>query len=588
MAAKTTILYYNTGFDPENIPDSPSLLNSCEKTTLAVHFDLQDLFLTTIDLNIQWDNVKDADYLKFGNAYYFILGIKMINVNNARLYLQLDALTTMGGPNALSYNGGIVEQCHQNTDVLGDNIIEPAIGCSEILTATSFSTDINISGAQIVGSTLDLTATNSISQTTGIGEATAYQTDIGMSGNPDIYTVVVPKSLPPAQPTALGLGAVVNDYTSGFGYYDYNNQTVKDNIQYLRELGIEGALLYSYTIPSGGYTETNGHIDSIDILKLTSTIAASLPATATTISNNKTKITYTKIVGQNVLSGDSHTFEPMDVINPNTGTFDFNIYSDFQYGGRMYMYPVAYKGQFLAGHSRLALSVKSLPWKEFPIAFNTMSGSLWAQNQYAFDRGDVQKFYANPQKAATRAGESLVANASGLSRSVNELMELAGGSRSIRNPWTNPDIEGLAQWRKEFPAAGNMDAKAYDYAKVDAAYGQKQVIAPDLSCSPAFGLQNTITDQFHVWILRPTDNDLAKIDLYYTQYGYPQGGKIFNKNMLSGRSKFNYIRMSSVEITRGSGFGIAIRREAERALVAGVRIWHVLPTPVTAGSNPIV
>lgn len=588
MAAKTTILYYNTGFSPENIPDSPSLLNSCEKTTLAVHFDLQDLFLTTIDLNVQWDNVKDADYLKFGEAYYFILGIKMINVNNARLYLQLDALTTMGGPSALSYNGGIVEQCHQNTDVLGDNIIEPTIGCSEILTATSFSTDINIRGAQIVGSTLDLTATNSISQTTGIGEATAYQTDIGTTGNPDIYTVVVPKSLPPAQPTALGLGAVVNDYTSGFGYYDYNNQTVKDNIQYLRELGIEGALLYSYTIPSGGYTETNGHIDSIDILNLTGTIAASLPTTSTTISNNKTKITYTKIVAQNVLSGDSHTFEPMDVLNPNTGTFDFNIYSDFQYGGRMYMYPVAYKGQFLSGHSRLALSVKSLPWKEFPIAFNTMSGSLWAQNQYAFDRGDVQRFYANPQKAVTRAGESILSNAYGAVRELRKMGQLDTISFYNNIGGEKPKYLTLDAWEKAMPAAGNMSAKAYDYAKVDAAYGQKQVIAPDLSCSPAFGLQNSIADPFHVWILRPTDNDLSKIDLYYTQYGYPQGGKIFNKSMLSGRSKFNYIRMSSVEITRGSGFGIAIRREAERQLVAGVRIWHVLPTPVTAGSNPIV
>ena len=134
----------------------------------------------------------------------------------------------------------------------------------------------------------------------------------------------------------------------------------------------------------------------------------------------------------------------------------------------------------------------------------------------------------------------------------------------------------------------SLICKAYDYAKADVAYGQKQVIAPDLSCSPAFGLQNTITDQFYIWRLEPTLNDLDKIDLYYTQYGYPQGGKIFNKDMLKHRSKFNYIKMSSVEITRGSGFGIAIRREGERQLLAGLKIWHVLPQPVTAGGNPIV
>ena len=584
MAAKTTILYYNTGFDPENIPDSPSLLNSCEKTTLAVHFDLQDLFLTTIDLNIQWDNVKDADYLKFGDAYYFILGIKMINVNNARLYLQLDALTTMGGPSALSYNGGIVEQCHQQDDTLGNNIIDPAIGCSEILQAFSTSATTPVSGIQIVASTLDLSAVNSMS-TAGIGEATAFQTDIGTTGNPDIYTVVVPKSLPPAQPTQLGSGS--GYYTAGFGYYLYNDARVQSNIQYLRELGIEGALLYSYTIPSAHYTAgSNGHIDTIETFAPMTSINASLPNY--NAYNNKTKITYAKIVAQNVVSGDSHTFEPMDVLNPNTGTFDFTISGDFQYGGRMYMKPIYYKGSGSISISTLPLAVKSLPWKEYPIAFNTMSGSQWAANQYAIDRGEVQRFYANPQKAATRGGEGILSNVYGAAREIMKMEQLDAISFYNNIGGEKPKYLTLGAWEKANPAAGNLDPKMFDYAKADAAYGQKQVIAPDLSCSPAFGLQNIITDQFTVWVLRPTLNDLDKIDLYYTQYGYPQGGKIFNKSMLSHRSKFNYIKMSSVEITRGSGFGLAIRREAERQLVAGVRIWHVLPTPVTVGSNPIV
>ena len=253
------------------------------------------------------------------------------------------------------------------------------------------------------------------------------------------------------------------------------------------------------------------------------------------------------------------------------------------------MKPLYYKGitsGSTLANSLLTVSVKSLPWKEFPIAFNTMSGSLWAQNDYAFERGDLQRKYGtNIGYAAAQGLQNILINAAGALYSGNQLAQLAGGNRGIANNFN--DYKGLAQWEKQ-NSAGNLDTKTYSYNKIDETFAEKQIIAPDLSCSPAFGLQNTISDQFYIWRLEPSLNDLNKIDLYYTQYGYPQGGKIFNKDMLKHRSKFNYIKMSSVEITRGSGFGIGIRREAERQLIAGVRIWHVLPTPVTAGSNPIV
>lgn len=572
MATKPTRLYYNTGFSPGNIPDRPALLNSCQYIDLNYHYDKQEQFLSSMMIQATYDQVKNADYLKYGNTYYFIVGIEAINENNMRLFLEIDALTTMGGPAALNYIGGIVQQAHESVDSYDINTIDPGIGCSQILTIKTKTASINFNGNVIIASTLDLSATTPTADENGIiqGQSLIFNTEIGTGEATKDYTVVVPKSLPPAKPTTVVNGDI--SYTTpGFGYYDASNETVKANIQYLRSLGIEGAILYSYQLPSGIAATVRGHIQTLNARTIPNGFLAYINEDYGSYYNKKTYTTYSKYTLQSVLSGDSQTYDALDI--SNSGAIVFDIFLDPQYGGRAYCYPKTFMNN--TSNLNIVRGVKSLPWKDFPISFTTMSGAQWAQNEYAFAKGDIERGILNP---AMEGNSGMITK--GLRNAATDTMGAINAIASLMTP--NPD-QTMASLK------GNLDDKQYSYAKAAVDYGQRQIIAPDLTCSPALGLQNLFNKQFVLYHLMPSILDLDRIDKYYTMYGYPQGNRTFKKSMLSGRQYFNYIQASDITIVRNGGAanaGLAIRRQAEYQLNAGVRIWHTLPQEVN--SNPIV
>ena len=595
MALETIRLYYNTGFKMGEVPDSPTLLNTCTYLDLETHFDYQEQFLATLDIKATYDQVKNADYLKFGSTYYFISGIQMLNKNNARVTLQLDALTTLGGPANLNYNGGIVHQCHSTTDDYLLNVIEPKIGCSQILEMVGRTQTVPITGKNIIASTLDLSEYPP-KDASNINGAYYFKTNISVPGT-DEAIVAVPQGLSAAISTDIGS----SNNTVGFGYYDADNVTVKANIKFLRDLGIEGAILYSYVVPTHLVTmdtttdaaAAHGHITRVGTGNIVSATSFDTTITADygTYNNKKTYTTYNQYVLQSVLSGDTQTYDVADITDANNA-INFNIMYDGQYGGRAYCYPLYFKGIANTAFN-LVRGVKSLPWKDYPIVFDTMSGSQWALNEYRTKYGDASR------NLVSRVGGSM--GSSGLGSVKSFFSDLYGSATNfitgapialtylndrLNNGGNAQEILNLAD---RFNRGANLDTKQYQIAKARAEYEQAQVIAPDLSCSPALGLQNIWSSQFLLIHLKPTATDLTRIDNYYTQYGYPQGNKVFEKSMLSGRQYFNYIEASDISIVRNDGAanaGIAVRQAAEAQLNAGVRIWHVLPQHVT--SNPIV
>lgn len=570
MIINKPTLYFNTGFNVCNIPDSPALIYKCDSITFDDHIALQDYFISSFKLKATWDQVKNADYMHFGNAWYFVKP-RMINENCAEIFCQLDALTTMGGPLALTYVGGAIARAHALSDGVGENTCEDAVGPSSILRAVNYTATPTIgSGAiKVIASTVKL---NDISANlldpTNKKDALVFSGEITKGTDTEEYIVAIPKGPAPAEPTTIHcLGGTTK--TVGYGLYDADNSTVKTNLEYIRSLGLSDCILFSYEIPEGMATYTpgtNGHIASLNgandfIEKVSLSYSSDF---GSGIHNRKTYLTANKFAIRSALSGDLKEFEAKEIMTSG-GAITFEVATDPQMGGTSYCAPGVYFGS-----DNLALKVgnsaKGLPWKEIPIAFNGASGSMLAKNNLKMSLGDLQRSYTNGE--ITKHGiEGILANAAGLIRTPGQL--------------DNPNLISKEQY-------ANMNPFQYEKTKEIAQFKQSQIVSPDLSTSPALGLQNFLANNFNIIHLIPTTSDQQKIDKFYTMFGYAQPNIAFDKAYLSGRQYFNYIETSGVHIARSSAsnYGIAIKNAAEDQLNAGVRIWHVLPTTVT--TNPIV
>ena len=57
-------LFYNTGYDTGNIPDSPSLLDTCEYKDFDAVLLRQSRGLASVKLRTDYKSVRDADYCR--------------------------------------------------------------------------------------------------------------------------------------------------------------------------------------------------------------------------------------------------------------------------------------------------------------------------------------------------------------------------------------------------------------------------------------------------------------------------------------------------------------------------------------------
>lgn len=117
MSYNVTI-WSNTGFNVNNIPDSPALLGT--GTTVQPIEVMQDRYLENIKISGLWDSVKDIDYCRVGSMYYIVTGVEMVATDVASLTLVPDFISSLGGVTHLEILDGITERCHLSNSVDGD------------------------------------------------------------------------------------------------------------------------------------------------------------------------------------------------------------------------------------------------------------------------------------------------------------------------------------------------------------------------------------------------------------------------------------------------------------------------------------
>lgn len=585
------VLYYNTGFNASNIPDSPDVLNNAFHREIEGHWDYQDFFLNSLQLKINWGLINNVDYIKFGNAYYFVDGIKMINENNAEVYLTLDALTSMGGVKNLDYITGIITRAHAKTDDMFSNNVDEPVGCSEALEITATDTigpPNNNNMKAVVVSTVNLEAElNSDTYKESISFSSQLGTETG--------SVSIPKAPPISQTTDIEyIGPDETVYTEGgvgkapLGYYNFNTDICKRNIDFLRSYGLETAALYAYCIPeyyinatSGGNTFFSKISNGVPITHATQSFKGGYPEG---IKNNKTYSMYNYYIVRSNTSGDMKEYDSCDLgLNNVSEAPEFMITADVQYKGRPYCTPKRYRGSVI--NNPTYESVKGLEWYDIPIAYTQMSGSQLYENQYRTNVAGLGVQTAN--LFWNTLGSSIPSQ--GTFKGVGESYKDEYG-HTVHDPMsTGAASYGTGMIQNLMTTKAKANTLIYKAEKTDIEYAENKVVAPELSTSPVLGLQRVLPNNFTIYHVKPTNADVLQIDKFFTWYGYAQPNIVFDKSYITGRQYFNYIKCSNTKILRNSSsdpYGLGVKTMGEAQLNNGVRIWHTLPTDVD--SNPIV
>lgn len=582
----TVRLYYDTGFNSKNIPDEPALLNGSgfSYTDFESNYELQNNYINSCTIEATWDDVKSADYLRLDNAYFFITDRTMLNENACMLSLQVDALTTLGGPENLTYSGGVINRAHALTDDLFGNCVEEDITPLEPLKVNQAinwaNTDQEVSdGYDLVGSTLQLDDANitldadgHLNLNTDAQKAYTFQGSIGGQD----YQVTKPEVPKQAVKTVIRIDGRQGSIP-GVGLYSYYGATA--NIKYLRMIDCTGSILYCYYLPVkfAGQTTANitwngNHADLIATSLVQPVNGPTFLRADYTPRNNKVLAMYNTTRLSWSLSGDQLIIDTSRLYSTGMTTPSIKIRQDPQVGGS-YIAQFGHvdgKGTFLTQYA-----IKGAPWRMTPIAFTAPAGETYMNNDYIIAKNNAENEYwrengnwGGIKAMAQGAGQGLIGGLGGALFGA-----LLGGGQHLGN-LLREGLSGGATLNNQLTELQyNLDKKKITY--------------PELSTQPMNGLGSVFGEGLTCEMIGPTVNDLARFDSYFDLYGYAMGGTPFNKNYLSGRQYCNYIEATDIHITSGYiDWGLPIKTEAERQLNNGVRIWHVKPQPIA--SNPRV
>ena len=253
----TVDLYNNTGYNVENIPDSAALLGTPSISKTAVD-TIQNYVMSSVRISAVFDDVKNADYCKIGDFYYFVTGVTMTSRDVAVISLIPDYITSYGLTN-LKFLDGITVRHHVDDDSFGKYTEDdPLLYCNEPLVLEKSSMLFAPSSATpetIVVSTVDLSAAGDPNATK---DGITYE-----DGQGNAVTVPhLPTNVSSANPTDF----VMNDGSfSGKVFeipsnvaYNLRVAQIRDGIQYCRDIAAETAILACYQIPSNFCSTTSG------------------------------------------------------------------------------------------------------------------------------------------------------------------------------------------------------------------------------------------------------------------------------------------------------------------------------------------
>lgn len=646
MASFNVKLYKNTGFNIRNIPSSSSILDGIDSSNI-LNIDavwiLQD-DIGSIKIKVNWNNVKDADYCKIGNIYYFVTGIAMLNENTARVNLQLDALTTVGINNINLINGWCTRRHVKDDKIFDNNLVENFLPSEVSVTNGSLIAPLayprqNIA-IDLIASTCFLDNQDTI--------AKKYVEAVQEGETPGSDYVMVPQ-IPPIPPdyatrVSMGMGIAenraykqlpnnvlhilairkLNDAGDTVSYLVDNREWYNNIIAQLWGLGLQGVITSSYTIKWYGdsfssYTVVGEHgfLDSIDLNTFMGEPSEELnfeyEVPNYTIRNKKVfSGQYNKYTCMSLCNGDMQEFLASQ-IKGNSPRPYFWLNADASPTGCTYCRPFYFEG---------------LTGEKFPDGLiKTCRGSQWQNNQlinqYSAGYGLTLGNRINNQNVAIASLASTGLSAIGstinsIGSNVSDITSYDANKNLLSNLRMNPtgaSIETELALRESLQ--GKMNTAASGIGNMMAlntlAQGINSVantgfnflnnqlnldthaylVAPSINFPLSPNLSDYIGNGFYLTRERLSDNDAIRYDKYLTAFGYATSEPL-TMDCFNCRTYFNYVQAIDVnfEFKNNNNFGLRMREMIISQLGQGVRFWHVLPNSTVGRSafnyNPIV
>lgn len=572
LASSSVTLFYNTGFDPVNIPDSQALLDGMTSKTIDAVWVLQDLDIGTIKLKATWSDVEGVDYCKLNDKYYFVQGVRMENVNTATIALQLDALTTVG-INNLTVSSGWCTRRHVNNDAMFVNTIEEPFTPQATL-VTDFEGISSPTGAAVtlLGTTVSLDDAPEIAKT--FKDAQSDESVTIPLVTPITKGTVVQMDLPNGDSFSQTLPNVSLYHLDRAGL----QETYAEHLQTLRSLGIESAVSSCYVLyPLVGieltYNTDNTAIKTLRT-KTKDQVMTKLPfkwdTTGNTRNNKVFAGQFNRYTLYSICSGDSQDFLASQIVDPQAKDAPvFRVWMDGSPQGRSYCRPEYFEGNnglSEYGYDMFMASVQGSPWLNTPLLLSGASGSAIRQydTQYRNEKIQQNMLVGALKTIGSVAGLVALTAATGGTGTVAAI----GGAAAVAGSATS-----LTQQYNEIQK-NNFDTEV-----------STNLQAPDVRFPRTDSLQAFVGNTFYVVRQRLDDGDTLRFDYFLTMNGYSVSEPL-STECFSGRQYFNYVKASDVVLGVPLDIPLRIKVACENQLMAGVRIWHV--KPAYYWENPIV
>lgn len=579
MAQTTCRVYFNTGFNAVNIPDSPALLNLMSFADAAVLDLNQERFLPMVRIRSDWNTVKNGDYCKVGDFFYFIDNIYMSSGDVAELTLTPDFVTSAGGPASLEIIDGVTNRVHVTDDSYGiyteeDPYMQPAYDMDIAVDVTTG--DFSGSSYTFVETTLDLITLG-------------HYLDSGAT--PPAVTAVSDTQAEVTYPVAAYIpGDIKTDYVANIGgtayslpdtngqvlYWrgDTESPALSKGINVARSLGIEQSISAQFNIPAGFIaapslsTPIIGTLTGVYRVNVTSGV----PFVYGTANNNRvfygsqSKYTLVSCAGSSMSANAEEIYDGS--ANPSVLSF-----ADPRREGKPYFRfnPLNGVSALTGGKHKDAFRncVAGIPWRSVPMVFTDKSGGMLDQIRFNSSQqmSDLafQQAGVNRQLSNAMTGALVTANLAEGKMSGAVSATMAGAQTELNyQQYKDRMLLQKAQETQQFQISQNVNVPDIHFA-----------IDPQL-CADVMG------NGFFVARAIYKAEDIARIDKILTAYGYK-----FTKQLTAGdfssRTYFNYVEAS---ITVGNlpkwwADGVAAQ------ISNGVRVWHVKPNHSYYANNPV-
>lgn len=587
-------LFYNTGFDTGNIPDSPAILDTCEYKDFDAVLMRQSRGLATVKLRSDYKSVRDADYCRMTSngdtAYYVITDIVMLTDNTAELSMTMDPLTTAGGISKITIIGGQAKRAHVSDDTIFGHILpEPWAPSNRLMIRhkkTIHGVEENAGKVNIAIATCNLNKTEEyeaiVAEAIEARVAFPKLPSMGLRQGTVMY-------YPPDDPELKGFAYQM----PGMYAFNLSSSDIKDGSDAARSMGVETAIMNMYTIPSldiksatleGGdvapdhYTEIVGN-------KIV--YPSGMPYKYHTAKNNKAVALYNNFLVSSISSGNSMSYAAHDLYAGGEAP-DFATKADPSPNGTVYCQPTWYEGQPTLKQEQ---AVAGSPWYNAGYVYQGSSGGGMAMMnarraniQLEIDRDYNQSAYrAQQAKQVIGAVSDLVTGDMGVvDAGSNSGKAFAAGFGMVTN-LANDAIDIMQTERERKYDYGNKTRQMGD--NLFDASAQANLAAPEVAFPISVTAASYFGQAFQISQITLTDEDLERFDNFLSAYGYAVD-KRFVASDLSNRTKHNYVLVSDCQI-KSSNASRSVCQQISDMFGAGVRVWHVLPNSTALYDNPI-